>query len=456
MDLASPAVTPAPRPSRAPATAVLGIACAAIIPVLMNYTTPLITLPPTARGVGAGAAAQTWILNASPLGLAAALLVSGTLADNFGRRRLMIIGALGTALGSALAAVAADPATLIAGRVLQGATGAAIIASSLGAIGHTFTEPSARARATGLWATALSTGLVLGPIVSGLLTVSVSWRAAYWVFAALGVVLAAAATRLPESRAARRRPVHYGGIVTAVTAMAALLAALTLARTGWTQPSVVVLAVVTALAVAGFAVLSRRHHAPMVDLHLFRHRPFLLSIAGSGLNGLIMIGVLSAVPTAWENTHRFGALFVGAVFVSYPLLAMVTARLSRYLRLSSNRQLALGYAIHIGQLFLLGTVDHWSLPHAIAGFGIAGIGCGLVNSANARMAVDSVPAERASMGSGAANTARYVGSAVGLAVAVTVIGGAGWGAGVDAMLIASAVLLALAAVAFASRSPRPA
>lgn len=428
---------------------VLPLACASIVPVLMNYTSPLVSLPETAAGVGAGPVAQTWLMNASPLGLAAALLVAGTLADNFGRRRLLLWGLLGTAGFSVAAGLSGTAGVLIAARIGQGAAGAAIIAASLGIIGSAYTEPGARGRATGWWASSLSAGLVVGPVVTGALTADWGWSAVYWVYALVAAGLAAATGLLAESRAGTRRSVHYGGVLAFVTAMAGLIALLTVARTGWWQSPVLVLAALVAVALVVFVVLSLRHHSPMVDLRLFSRLPFLLSVMGSGFNGLLMIGVISVLPTAWQHAHHLTALQVAAPFTLYPLAALVTARLSRHVRLPPARLLALGYGLSLAQLLLLGTVTEWSLAQALPAYLIAGIGSGFANSANARMAVDSVPAEAAAMGSGAANTARYVGSAMGVAIGIALVGGLGWAVGIDAFLVASAALLAAATVGYA-------
>ncbi|MGH8876147.1 MAG: MFS transporter [Stackebrandtia sp.] len=444
----------ATHPAATRSRVVLPIACAAIIPVLMNYTTPLVTLPETAAGVGAGPLAQTWVMNASPLGLAAALLVAGTLADNYGRRRLLMLGALTMAAASAVAGLATDPGMLIGARIGQGVAGAAIIAASLGILGNAYTDPAERGRATGLWAMSLSSALAVGPLISGWLTAAWSWRTVYWLYAVLALGLALAVSTLDESRARHRRPVHFGGIVAFVIGMTALVAALTLARDGWGQVPVLVLLATTAVAMVAFTVLSQRHHAPMVDMTLFRHRPFLLSIAGSGLNGLLMIGIMSVLPTAWQHTHHLSALHVAIPFTMYPLAALVTARLSRYVPVTPTRMLSIGYGLSLAQLLMLGTVTDWSMTRAIAAYLIAGIGSGFVNAANARMAVDSVPTAHASMGSGAANTARYVGSAVGVAVGIAVVGAWGWETGIDVVLIAATVLLAVAAVAGARLSRR--
>ncbi|MEV5300305.1 MFS transporter [Amycolatopsis methanolica] len=126
--------------------ATLVIACAAAFLVLVNFTAPLATLGEIADALGAGPAGQTWILGSISLGLAAALLIAGSLADTFGRRRVFVLGGAGLAAGSVLCALAP-------------ATWAALLVSSLGLIAHAHPAGAARVRATGLWGAMLGGGI---------------------------------------------------------------------------------------------------------------------------------------------------------------------------------------------------------------------------------------------------------------------------------------------------------
>ncbi|MFD2083394.1 hypothetical protein SAMN05421678_10192 [Actinopolymorpha cephalotaxi] len=194
----------------------------------------------------------------------------------------------------------------------------------------------------------------------------------------------------------------------------------------------------------------------MLDLGLFTRPAFLLSVGGAMITGFGVIGVMSYLPTAWEHTLGWTPLVTACWFALWSGASFVAATQARRAGLGADHQLALGLALAgAGSLLLLGSAGSWSPARHVAG-----VGSGLLNSALARLAIESVPAGRASMGTGANNTARYIGSSLGVAATVAVVTTAGGGHagsrtgvaagiahGVDVALLAAAVLLLLAAAA---------
>ena len=118
--------------------ATLSVAAAATFLALVVFTTPLATLPSTATALAAGPEAQAWILSSMSIGLGVALLPTGALADDLGRRRVLVLGAVVLAVASVLCALAPGTGVLVAGRILAGVGGAALVAAGLGLIGHAF------------------------------------------------------------------------------------------------------------------------------------------------------------------------------------------------------------------------------------------------------------------------------------------------------------------------------
>src|SRR6185295_13384408 len=114
------------------------ITSAATLLVIMSYTAPMTTLADTAAALGSGVSGQTWILNAMPIGLAALLLVAGSLADDYGRKRTFLVGTAALALALAVGAAASGTMLFVVARLVQGAASAAILASSLALIADSF------------------------------------------------------------------------------------------------------------------------------------------------------------------------------------------------------------------------------------------------------------------------------------------------------------------------------
>ncbi|MDV9178831.1 MFS transporter, partial [Streptomyces sp. W16] len=161
----------APRPR-----ATLALTSAATAVALMTYTAPMVTLPDIAAALHTPLSAQAWLLNGTPLGLAALLLVAGSLADDYGRRRIFLAGTFALGITTALSALTSSTLLFTLTRIAQGASSAALLASSLGLIVHAFPTPRGRLHATGVWGAFVSGGIAIGPLVAGALP---DWRVAY-------------------------------------------------------------------------------------------------------------------------------------------------------------------------------------------------------------------------------------------------------------------------------------
>ena len=133
---------------------------------LVAFTAPLATVNLTVAGLGAGTSGRTWILSSMSIGLGAFLLTAGRVADDFGRRRTFVVGALVLAAGSLLGAVAPEVVTFVVARVVQGVGGAAMLAAGLGMIAVAFPDPVERAHATGVWGASVGAGIAVGPLLS--------------------------------------------------------------------------------------------------------------------------------------------------------------------------------------------------------------------------------------------------------------------------------------------------
>ncbi|MFG2834737.1 MFS transporter [Streptomyces zaomyceticus] len=464
---ASTAHTAAPPrgvPTRPRPGAALAVTAAATAVALMNYTAPMLTLPDTAAAFGTPDSARAWLLNGTPLGLAVLLLVAGSLADAHGRRRIFLLGTLALGLTTALGGFAGSTLTFTAARIAQGAASAAVLAGSLGMLAHAYPAGRDRIRATGTWGASVSGGIALGPLLAGALSL-VDWRLAYVALGVAALAIAAVGARtLPDDRAAER-PVGAGsrldlaGATALGLALAALLTALTLGRDGWLRLPVALLLLASLVSAALFVAVEHRSRTPMVDPALLRRPAFLASTLGALFTGLAVIGLFSVVPALLQAGAGPGMSPLGAawLFVLWSGTAFLVALQSRRLagRLSAPYQLTLGFVLSAaGVLALLGALDGppGSWPRLLPGLVTAGAGSGLLNAALPRLAVDSVPPERAAMGSGANNTARYIGSSAGVALMLALAA-----AGPDiAVLVSAALALTGAGITLAiGRRPRP-
>ncbi|MFZ2012638.1 MAG: MFS transporter [Nocardioides sp.] len=387
--------------------------------VLVAFTAPLANLNQTAAGLDAGPAARTWILSSMSIGLGAFLLTAGRVADDFGRRRTFVAGALLLAVGSLVAALTPDVEVFVAARVVQGTGGAAVIAAGLGMLAVAFVDPAERARATGLWGASVGAGIALGPVLSTWLGRWGSWRDVYVVLALAGVVLAATATGCPESRSPHRARLDVPGVVALAGGISALLAGLTEGRGGWDRPLTIGLLAVAVLLLAAFVVVERRSDHAMIDLGLLRRPAFAAATVAALATGAGIIALLSYV-------SGFAGLALGLpptttawLMLAWSGPSIVTAVAARRLPQRWTGRARMGLALAVigaSQLMLWGVGTGSGAGRFVPGLLVAGVASGVLNASLGRESVASVPAGQAGLGSGANNTARYLGSALGVTV----------------------------------------
>lgn len=407
----------------------LTLASAATLLVLMNFTAPLVTLPQTAAGLHAGVIGQTWLLTSISLGLAALLLIAGSLADDRGRKRVFVAGAVVFAVAVVLCATATGTAVFVVARIVAGGASAALLAASLGLVGHAYPTGHARVRALGVWGAMLGAGVGLGPLVTAGLTDLSTWRTSYWLYAGAAALLALAAVPyLNESRAQQPRRLDVPGTLTLGSGLAVLVAAVTEGRTGWLRPAVLLLGLAAVVLLTAFVAIEARGREPMLDLALFRRLPFIASTGGALVTGLSVVALMSYLPTVLQRSLGESPLAAAGIFSIWSGISFLASLQVRRLagRVAANHQLALGLLLcAAGDVSMYGFVAAGSWVRMVPGLILAGIGYGLLNAALAQLAVESVPADRGGMGSGANNTARYVGSSLGVALIVAVVAAPG-------------------------------
>src|SRR5882762_3983804 len=149
--------------------------------ITLDATIVSVALGPIGSDLGGALSTAQWIVNGYTLAFAALLLSAGALADRLGSRAGFLAGLAVFGLGSAACAGASSLTALIVARVVQGTGAAALMPCSLALIAHAFPGPRDRRRALGLWGGASGIGLAAGPVLGGVLTAALGWRAIFLV-----------------------------------------------------------------------------------------------------------------------------------------------------------------------------------------------------------------------------------------------------------------------------------
>jgi DHA2 family methylenomycin A resistance protein-like MFS transporter len=416
--------------------------------VLLDVTVVNVALPSIADGLHASRAQLQWVVDAYALALASLMLGAGQLADAFGRRRVFAAGMAVFGAASAVCALAPSAAVLIGARVVQGIGAAALLPSSLALVTAAHPDAGERARAIGIWAGLGSLGLVAGPLVGGVLTGWLGWRAVFWASVPVCLAALVGARRVPESHAqVSARRIDVAGQIAGTVCLAALVGALIESRRlGLDSATVVAGLVVAAAALAALIAAERRAHWPMLDLRQFRRRGFSSANAGAGLMNLAVLGSLFALSLLLQDGDGLSPQAAGVRLLPLAApLALVPPFAARAIRRRGPRAPAAlglaGTAAGFLALAVLGTGASYSamlLPLLLAGVSLGFATPGLVTRATS-----SVPADRAGMAAAVNNTARQAGGAIGVAL-IGGIPGAGAFAASAVALLAGAVVNALA------------
>lgn len=453
------ATSSAGRPS--PPGALL-IAASGTALVMAVFSAFVVNVGDSIRTFHAAVAGEAWGLSGMSLGLAAALLTAGALADDLGHRRVLRCSAGLLSAASAVGALAPSIEILVAARVLQGVAGGGILAAGLGSIGSAFPSGQARTHATAVWGAAVGAGVTIGPLAGAGLAAAVGWRSGFWVEAAAATALSAATATLTESRRTAQGRIDLPGIATLGAGMTLLTAALVETRHGWSASTTLALFCAATLALGAFAAVELRSRRPMLDPHLLAQPKFLASISGALFTGLAVVGLMSYAPALMQQALHISEIGSAAVLAAWSATSMLVALAAGSLpsRLPAQTRLLIGLALAaVGELALTGLSSGASWTRLVPGLFVTGVGTGIVNGALGRIAVESVPPGRGGMGSGANNTARYLGGAAGAALAVSIAsaGGAhelahGWN--IAALVSAGLCALGMAIVASCRTWPR--
>jgi EmrB/QacA subfamily drug resistance transporter len=267
--------------------------------VFLDSTVVNVALPAISEGLDAGLAGQQWVVEAYMLTLVSLLLVGGSLGDQFGRRRMFVVGLVGFGATSVLCAIAPTVEFLVGARALQGVAGALLVPGSLAIVAATF-EGEARGKAVGTWTAWTGIATVIGPAGGGGLIELTSWRAIFWInLPLIAATVALTLHAVEESHDPDAfRGIDWGGIALSAAGLGGPVFALIEQPTrGWGDPLVWIPFVAGIACFVLFVLREARARHPMMDLGLFRIRNFAianlttLSAYAGLIGGLFFVGL---------------------------------------------------------------------------------------------------------------------------------------------------------------------
>lgn len=425
--------------------------CLGAFILLVDVTIVNVALPRMADDLHASFSSLQWVIDVYALALAALLMVSGSLADLFGHRRLYTAGLSLFALASLACALAPNAAVLIAARGVQGAGGAAMFATSAALVATTY-HGRDRGVAFGVWGAVNGAAAAVGPIMGGLLTEGFGWQAIFLVNLPIAVAAVAMTLRvLPAGARGAGRLDVPGAVVFTLAAAALTYALIRGGEHGWGDGLTVTAFVVAGAAAVAFVPVELRAPHPMLDLALLRRPAFAGLLTGALLYQLAAFSGLVFLSLWLQNVLGLSPVRSGLALM--PLAGtsfVVAAAAGRHMhKIAPRVPIGAGLLLIAAGCLMLGTSVHAGSGQSalFAGLAVAGAGVGLATPVLVSAAVGAVPPARAGMAGAAVNTFRQLGLTLGIALLGAVFSNrlrsaptlrAGYAAGIDRVFLLSA------------------
>jgi EmrB/QacA subfamily drug resistance transporter len=393
--------------------------------ILIDQTVVSVALPTIQRDLGMSQTELQWIVNAYLLTIAALVAVGGRLGDLFGETLVFRAGAIVFLVGSALCGLAQEDWWIIAARVLQGVGAAAMIPSSQAIVVNTF-DVSERGRAMGIYAGISMVFLALGPLVGGVLTEDVSWRAVFYVNLPVGLAMLIAAHFTLRKRAGDpNATMDWLGLALLVPGLTLVVLGLMEGQEwGWGSAKTIGVLVGGAVCLVAFVLVEPRRRQALIELRLFNSRNFsadsaVLAFIQFSLTGLTVFGAI------WvQNVLDFSPITAGLSLLPVTIPLLIGAPLAGrfYDKVGPRAIVTIGAALVAAGLIFNASVldqrDYWWL---VPGYLMLGIGIALAMTPANTDAMNAAVPKLRGQASGVIQTVRQVGATFGLAIMGTVV-----------------------------------
>ncbi|CAB4747706.1 unannotated protein [freshwater metagenome] len=416
--------------------------------IILDATVVNVAIPSMIKDLNLTTNDAEWINAAYSLTFASLLILSGRLADRFGRKLLFIIGIIIFVGASVLVAISDSSIHLIAARALQGVGAAMILPASLSVINAVFVGKS-RAIAFAVWGATIGGMAALGPLVGGWLTTYASWHWAFLINLPIGIiVLIGVLLAVPETRdLLGRKGVDLPGTLLSTFGLLGIVFALIEGqRYGWlisTAPFkagpltwdtgrlslVFISGVLGVIALLALILVETRRAAAgkivILDLRLFRIRSFA---AGNGVAVVVSLGefgLLFTLPLFLQAVRGYNALETGVILLALAIGSFFASGAGAPIsqRVGPVRVLQLGMLLEVIGILGLGFV----ISPEITGWGLApwlflyGMGVGFATAQLTGVVLSEVPVADSGQASAVQSTSRQVGAAIGTAILGTTL-----------------------------------
>ncbi len=401
--------------------------CGAVLLVMIDNTIVNVALPTISRDLGASNSGLQWVVDAYTLTFAGLLLTAGHFADRFGRRRLLVIGVVGFAAVSVLAAESSGLGQLIATRAGLGLFASMVFPATLAILIGLFSDIKERAIAVGIWAGTSGIAVAIGPVLGGWLLEHYSWSSVFWVNIPIAAaILGGVALVVPSGGKAQPGPFDLFGALSSIAGISLLVYTLIEGPNhGWDSLQTIGGLIGAAIILTLFVFGELRSAHPILDVRLFTNRPFAVASGLIAVAFFSLFGFIFLITQYFQAVKGYGPLEAGLhtlpfaiVMAVFSPLAMILARV-----LGPGRVAALGSLIMASGFALVLLADreasYWGL--IIWSMSLMAMGLALVQGPATNIITNSLAPQQAGAGSAVNDVTREIGGTLGVAVLGSVL-----------------------------------
>ena len=406
---------------------VLVVVSIAQLMVVLDATVVNIALPSAQADLGFDNSQRQWVVTAYALAFGSLLLLGGRIGDIAGRKRTFLIALVAFAAASALGGAAPSFAVLVIARALQGVAGAMLAPAALGTLVTTFTNPSDRGKAFGVFGTVAVGGGAIGLILGGILTQYLNWRWCMYVnvvFAAAAIV--GAVIYMSESKPPVRPRIDVRGTVLAGLGLFGLVFGFAQAETdGWASSVTIVSLVVGVIVLAVFVRVEQRVAHPLLPLRVVANRSRAMAFAAVGIAGLAMFGLFLFLTYYLQLVMHFSPVTSGLAFlpmIGCIILSSNVANIVTLPRFGPRIVITVGMvlgALGLGYLSRL-TVHSSYVGGVLPALILMGLAMGMVMAPSMNTATAGVQPQDSGVAAALVSTMQQVGGSIGTAVLSTI------------------------------------
>jgi DHA2 family multidrug resistance protein-like MFS transporter len=398
----------------------LSVLMLALLLVSMDVSVLYFAVPFISRELEPSAVQQLWIFDIYGFVLAGLLITMGSLGDRIGRRKLLMMGAVAFSLASLVSAYATTPEMLIAARALLGIGGATLMPSTLALIRNMFRDDKQRGTAIAVWGGVMSSGIALGPVISGLLLEHFWWGSVFLInLPVMVLLLVLAPMLLPEYKAPQ--PGRFD-LLSSLLSLAAVLPVIygikEAAKDGF---GVLPGSCIAAGLLVGIVFVRRQRNRanPMIDLTMYRNKAFSGSVLVNMLAMFVIVGYAIFLTQYLQSVRGMGPLTAAlwSVLPSVAVGGVVPLAASLAQRINRGVLIAGGFAVAaLGFAWMSQVHEHSPLWFVLVGAVLYASGTVAVMTQVTDLALGQAPPERAGSVSAQLESATEFGGALGMAL----------------------------------------